>query len=217
MPKRSHDPPNRRWLPRVKFAKSEWSDTVIIWSFNRIIGEVSCDEMTGGMYMPSVARSTLAELEESQKRAQLESCGQALRCRRRALLSQARTLGVFLSTSPRSQTFSATQTNLLSFFRSDQSHRSSYKLYDYFARTHTSVHTAPSHIAAMAEPETTVMLDQAQVDAAEAAQDAQENGGADMENEYIGRRPSSSGRETKRYRKCRLPSLPCMSASLSTA
>lgn len=54
----------------------------------------------------------------------------------------------------------------------------------------------------MAEPETTntVMLDQAEVDAAEAAQDAQDNGGDD--NQYIGRRPSSSGRETKRYRKC---------------
>lgn len=53
----------------------------------------------------------------------------------------------------------------------------------------------------MAEPETTntIMLDQAQVDAAEAAQAAQENGGE--EGDYIGRRPSSSGRDSKRYRK----------------
>lgn len=56
----------------------------------------------------------------------------------------------------------------------------------------------------MAEPETTntIMLDQAQVDAAEAAQAAQENGGED--GDYVGRRPSSSGRDSKRYRKCRL-------------
>lgn len=56
----------------------------------------------------------------------------------------------------------------------------------------------------MAEPETTntIMLDQAQVDAAEAAQAAQENGGE--EGDYVGRRPSSSGRDSKRYRKCRL-------------
>lgn len=55
----------------------------------------------------------------------------------------------------------------------------------------------------MADPETTntIMLDQAQVDAAEAAQAAQENGGE--EGDYVGRRPSSSGRDSKRYRKCR--------------
>lgn len=53
----------------------------------------------------------------------------------------------------------------------------------------------------MAEPESTtaIMLDQAQVDAAEAAHAAQENGGED--GDYIGRRPSSSGRDSKRYRK----------------
>jgi hypothetical protein len=45
------------------------------------------------------------------------------------------------------------------------------------------------------ESKTAIMLDQAQVDAAEAAADAQENG------EHIGRRPSSSGRDSKRYRK----------------
>lgn len=59
----------------------------------------------------------------------------------------------------------------------------------------------------MAEPEsnTAIMLDQAEVDAAEAAAShaAQENGGED--DEYIGRRPSSSGRDSKRYRKCCLP------------
>jgi hypothetical protein len=49
------------------------------------------------------------------------------------------------------------------------------------------------------ESSTAIMLDQAQVDAAEAAQAAQENGGED--GEYIGRRPSSSGRDSKRYRK----------------
>ena len=57
----------------------------------------------------------------------------------------------------------------------------------------------------MAEPESTtaIMLDQAEVDAAEAAaasNAAQENSGED--GEYIGRRPSSSGRDSKRYRKC---------------
>ena len=56
----------------------------------------------------------------------------------------------------------------------------------------------------MAEPESTtaIMLDQAEVDAVEAAAShaAQENGGED--GEYIGRRPSSSGRDSKRYRKC---------------
>ena len=55
----------------------------------------------------------------------------------------------------------------------------------------------------MAEPEsnTAIMLDQAEVDAAEAAAAAsQENGGED--GEYIGRRPSSSGRDSKRHRKC---------------
>ena len=54
----------------------------------------------------------------------------------------------------------------------------------------------------MAEPETTtaIMLDQAEVDAAEASHAAQETGGDD--GEYIGRRPSSSGRDSKRYRKC---------------
>ena len=56
----------------------------------------------------------------------------------------------------------------------------------------------------MAEPESTtaIMLDQAEVDAAEAAASnaAQENSGED--GEYIGRRPSSSGRDSKRHRKC---------------
>lgn len=67
----------------------------------------------------------------------------------------------------------------------------------------------------MAEPESTtaIMLDQAEVDAAEAAQDSQDNGGDN--SEYIGRRPSSSGRDSKRYRKCYLPPslsyLPCPS------
>lgn len=71
----------------------------------------------------------------------------------------------------------------------------------------------------MSEPETTnaVMLDQAEVDAAEAAQDGQDNGGDS--SDYIGRRPSSSGRETKRYRKCYLPPsnsyLPCPSVAYS--
>jgi hypothetical protein len=54
-------------------------------------------------------------------------------------------------------------------------------------------------VMAAQESSTAIMLDQAQVDAAEAAQAAQENGGED--GEYIGRRPSSSGRDSKRYRK----------------
>jgi hypothetical protein len=48
------------------------------------------------------------------------------------------------------------------------------------------------------EDKTAIMLDQAQVDAAEAAADAQENG---ENGEHIGRRPSSSGRDSKRHRK----------------
>lgn len=53
-------------------------------------------------------------------------------------------------------------------------------------------------MAEQLESKTAIMLDQAQVDAAEAAADAQENG---ENGEHIGRRPSSSGRDSKRYRK----------------
>jgi hypothetical protein len=68
---------------------------------------------------------------------------------------------------------------------------------------HSIRRTSNAHIkVVMAEPETktAIMLDQAEVDAAEATHAAQENGGED--GEYIGRRPSSSGRDSKRYRKC---------------
>jgi hypothetical protein len=53
-------------------------------------------------------------------------------------------------------------------------------------------------MAEQLESKTAIMLDQAQVDAAEAAADAQENG---ENGEHIGRRPSSSGRDSKRHRK----------------
>jgi hypothetical protein len=53
-------------------------------------------------------------------------------------------------------------------------------------------------MAEQLESKTAIMLDQAQVDAAEAVADAQENG---ENGEHIGRRPSSSGRDSKRHRK----------------
>jgi hypothetical protein len=53
-------------------------------------------------------------------------------------------------------------------------------------------------MAEQLESKTAIMLDQAQVDAAEAAADVQENG---ENGEHIGRRPESSGRDSKRYRK----------------
>jgi len=65
----------------------------------------------------------------------------------------------------------------------------------------------------MAEPQSTtaIMLDQAEVDAAEAASHAApENNNGDEDGEYIGRRPSSSGRDSKRYRKSRLLAPSCL-------
>jgi hypothetical protein len=74
----------------------------------------------------------------------------------------------------------------------------------------------PSHftvqsMAEQLESKTAIMLDQAQVDAAEAAADAQENG---ENGEHIGRRPSSSGRDSKRYRKS---SFVCRTSFFSSA